>query len=138
MDVTRLNDDMLITAAVLVIGLWNIAIAVLGLFPRFTSTAVGTLADRKTRKNVRTRGGRIIPNLTRYSYLYTVNGKQYRYSERIEHSKQCLTKKTTMVYIKWLPRRAYPNRFKGTKEWIWGIIMLYAGLRLLYTIQTGP
>lgn len=123
-----------IATVVIAISLWNLGIAVLGLFPQCLSTAVGTLVDTKTKKNVRTQRGRIIPILTRYVYVYTIKGKEYRYSDYGEHSKRPLPLKTTMVYVKWFPWCAYPEKFKGTKEWALGLVMLYASIRIVYAI----
>ncbi|MBR2420932.1 MAG: hypothetical protein IKB09_01095 [Oscillospiraceae bacterium] len=123
-----------IATVIIAISLWNLGIAVLGLFPQCLSTAVGTLVDTNTKKNVRTPRGRKIPILTRYIYVYTIKGKEYRYSAHGEHSKHRLPLKATMVYVKWFPRRAYPDRFKGTKEWALGLVMLYASIRIIYAI----
>lgn len=38
-----------IVIVVIAIGLWNLMIAILGLFPRFLSTATGTLTNAKTK-----------------------------------------------------------------------------------------
>ena len=126
-----------IATVIIVISFWNLLIAILGLFPQCCSSAVGTLIDTNTKKNVRTPRGRKIPILTRYIYLYTVKGKQYRHSARGEHSKHCLPLKSTMVYVKWFPWHAYPDKFKGTKEWALGLVMLYAGIRIIYAIVSG-
>lgn len=126
-----------IAAAFILIGLWNLTIAVLGLFPRFHSTAVGSLTTTNTYKNMRTRSGTRIPNVTKYTYTYTVNGRKYKYTSEGHHSKRRLTRKTTIVYIKWFPRHGYPNEFKGTLEWIYGIGMLFLGLLLLYASITA-
>jgi len=130
-----MNEYIAITTVIIVIAFWNLLIAILGLFPQCCSSAVGTLVDRNTKKNVRTPRGRIIPILTRYAYLYTIKGKQYRYSSGVERSKRCLPLKTTMVYVKWFPRHAYPDKFKGTKEWALGLVMLYTGIRIIFAIS---
>ena len=110
------------------IGLWNLVIAILGLFPQCRSTAVGTLINTKTRKNVKGRWGTSIPSLTSYVYRYCVNGKAYRYSGQEMHTKRHLRPKTSMVYVKWFPRHAYPNKFKGEKEWVIAFVMLLIGI----------
>lgn len=116
------------------IGLWNLMIAILGLFPQFLSTAVGTLTDANTKKNVQTRHGQRIPILTRYCYTYSVKGREYRYTGEGLHSKRRLLPKTSMVFGKWFPRRAYPNQFKGTTEWAVGICFLFIGLLIVWII----
>lgn len=128
---------LLIAIAALLIGLWNLMIAVLGLFPRFHSTAVGSLAKSHTHKNVPTKGGGRIPNLTKYTYLYTVNGREYKYTAEARHKKRRLPRKITIVYVKWFPRHGYPNEFSGAFQWIWGIGMLLWGFLLLYVIFTA-
>ena len=119
------------------IGLWNLMIAILGLFPCFLSTAVGTLTDAKTKKNVRTRHGHRIPIMTRYSYIYTVRGKEYRYSSENLSSKRHLFPKTSMVFVKWFPRHAYPNKFTGIVEWAMGLCFLFMGLLLSWAISSS-
>lgn len=112
----------------IVIGFWNLLIAILGLFPQFLSTTAGTLTNKYTKRNVPARHGAVIPILTRYTYTYTVNKKKYRYSGEGFHSKSLLLPKVAMVYVKWFPSRAYPNRFKGTTEWVLGLVMLFLGV----------
>ena len=122
---------LLIAIAALLIGLWNLMIAILGLFPRFHRTAVGSLAKSHTHKNVPTKGGSRIPNLTKYTYIYTVNGRKYKYTSEGQHTKRRLPRKTTIVYVKWFPRHGYPDKFKGTKEWVMSICMLFYGIMFL-------
>lgn len=130
-------DGYIAIAAILAaICFWNLLIAILGLFPQYCSSTIGTLIDTNTKKNVRTPRGRKIPILTRYAYTYTVKGKEYTYSARGEHSKRSLSLKTTMVYVKWFPWRAYPEKFKGTTEWAVGLVTLYASIRIIYTIAS--
>ena len=132
-----MNYYIAIIIVIIAIGLWNLIIAILGLFPRFLSTAVGTLTDANTKKNVRTRHGYRIPILTRYGYTYSVKGKEYRYAGEELHSKRRLLPKTSMVFVKWFPRRAYPNKFKGTTEWAMGLSLLFMGLLALWTITSA-
>lgn len=113
------------------IGLWNLTIAVLGLFPRFRNTAVASLATTHTYKNMRTKSGVRIPNVTKYTYIYTVNGREYKYTAEGRHTKRRLPRRTTIVYVKYFPCHGYPDEFKGTHEWIMGICMLFYGLLLL-------
>lgn len=61
----------------IIIGLWNLLIAILGLFPQCLSTTIGTLSNTKTHKNVKGRWGTSIPTLTNYAYSYEVNGNKY-------------------------------------------------------------
>lgn len=123
-----MNYYIIIIAVAIAIGLWNLMIAILGLFPQFLCTAVGTLTKANTKKNIRTRHGHRIPNLTRYRYTYKVNGKEYQYSSEEIYSKHRLLPKISIVFVKWFPRRAYPNEFKGTNEWIIGLCMLFMGM----------
>lgn len=123
-----MDGNMVIVAAFILIGLWNLIIAILGCFPQFRSTAVGTLAKANSKKNVRTRHGGILPIQTRYTYTYTVGGKEYRYASEYHHGKRRLLPKVPMVYVKWFPRHAYPYKFKGTTEWVLGIMCLFGGI----------
>jgi len=125
-----------ITVFIIAVGLWNLIIAILGLFPQFLSTAIGTLTYANTKKNVQTRHGGRIPILTRYSYKYSVKGKEYHYTGEALYSKRRLLPKASMVFVKWFPRHAYPNKFKGTTEWIIGLCLLFIGLLGLWVLTT--
>ena len=129
-----MNYYTVIVIAAIAMGLWNLMIAILGLFPQFLSTAVGTLTDAKTTKNRRERSGNLIPISTRYHYKYTVNGKEYRYTDQVLHSKSHLFPKATVVFVKWFPRHAYPNKFKGTTEWAMGLCFLFMGLSAIWAL----
>lgn len=117
----------------IIIGLWNLMIAILGLFPRFQVKTIGTLTKANVYRNVHGRHF-IIPTLAQYIYTYTVKNKTYRYSGEIR-SKRRFPPKTTLVYIKGFPRHAYPNKFKGTKEWGLGGFFLFMGILLFLTIM---
>ena len=117
-----------IVVAFMGIGLWNLMIAILGCFPGFRSTAMATLIKANSKKNVRTRHGGIIPIQTRYTYIYTVGGKEYRYASEYHHGKRRLLSKVPVVYVKWFPRHAYPYKFQGTTEWVLGIMSLFGGI----------
>ena len=114
------------------IGLWNLIIAILGLFPRCLSATVGTLRNINTYKNVKGRWGTSIPNLTNYTYSYCVKGKMYQYSGQELRTKRHLLPKASMVYVKWFPRHAYPNKFKGEKEWVTACVMLLIGIPAIF------
>ena len=118
----------------LLVGLWNLTIGILGCFPRFRSTAVGALTDVRVRRNVPSRYGTPIPIVTRYKYIYSVNGRTYKYSGEELRSRRQLFPRVTMVYVKWFPRRAYPNRFTGTTEWTMAAVMLVMAFLLVFTI----
>ncbi len=126
--------DICIVSAVLLVGLYYLTIAILGLFPKFRATAVGTLSKAKTYKHVPKRHGGTIPHLTKYVYLYTVNGKVYRHKGEGRYSKRRLHPKGQIVYVKGFPRHAYLNKFRGEKEWIWGVTLLICGLMLLVVL----
>lgn len=130
-----MDPYLILATAFGLIGLWNLMIAVLGLFPKCRATAVGTLTSTNTRKNFRNRSGLFIPIQTRYTYIYTVNGKQYRYRARGQHSKRRLFPKVTMVYVKGFPRFAYPNKFTGAIQWILAIIIILFECQILFALQ---
>ena len=121
----------------LFVGLWNLLIAILGLFPRFHGTTVGTLTKANTQKNVRSRHGHLIPRCTQYAYTYTVKGRQYRYSRQMQYSKRRLLPKASLVYVKWFPRHAYVNKFTGEVEWVMGISMLCIACLFLYALTSS-
>ena len=126
-----------IAVIIVLIGLWNLMIAILGLFPQFQSTTVGTLTKSNTKRNSRSRHGLLIPILTRYVYTYTVKGREYSYSSEGRHSKRRLLPKASLVYVKWFPRHVYPNKFSGTIEWIMGLLMLFLGAVLIFVITSS-
>lgn len=111
------------------IGLWNLMIAILGLFPQFRATAVGTLTKARSSHNVRCRHC-VIPVLTKYVYIYSVNGRQYKYTREDPKPRRKLFPKASMVYVKWFPRRAYPNKFTGEMEWIFGALSLMMAIMI--------
>ena len=115
------------SAIAVLIGLWNLMIAVLGCFPKLLCTALRSLAKTNTLKNVPLKHGGCIPNLTKYTYVYAVNGKQYKYSAEKRTHKRNLFSKVIMVYVKGFPRHAYPNKFTGFKEWSIGIFLIILG-----------
>lgn len=126
-------EIIIIFAAIcIIIGLWNLMIAILGLFPRFQSKAIGTLTKASVYRNVQGRYS-LIPILTRYVYTYTVKKKEYRYSGEIR-SKRRFPPKTSLVYVKWFPHHAYPNKFKGTKEWVMGFFWVFMGVLLFLAV----
>lgn len=118
------------------LGLLNLMIAILGRNPKFLATTVGTLTKANTRRNVPGRHC-TIPVLTDYTYVYTVNGRQYKHSREGFHSKRRLLPKAVMVYVKWFPRHAYPHRFRGTTELLLGIGFLFLGLLFLLVLICG-
>ena len=118
---------LFIGGCAIAIALWNLMIAILGSFPQCLSTAVGTLSNTKTQTDVKGRWGTHIPILTNYAYSYYVKGKAYRYSGQEMRTKRHLLPKTSMVYVKWFPRHAYPNKFKGENEWVTAFVMLLIG-----------
>ncbi|MBE6664807.1 MAG: hypothetical protein E7603_01120 [Ruminococcaceae bacterium] len=123
---------MVASAIAILIGLWNLIIAILGCFPKHRAEALGTLAKTNTLKNVPLKHGGYIPNLTKYTYVYTVNGKQYKYSAEKRTHKRNLFFKVTMVYVKGFPKHAYPNKFTGFKEWTLGIFLILMGSMFLF------
>ena len=112
----------------IIVGSWNLLIAILGLFPQCLSTTVGTLSNTKTHKNVKGRRGMSIPILTNYVYHYEVNGRKYRYAGQQMRTKRNLLPKVSMVFVKWFPRHAYPNKFKGENEWCVAFVALLIGM----------
>jgi hypothetical protein len=119
------------------LGLWNLTIAILGCIPRCRKTAVGTLTKAQTWKNIKARGGGLIPFLTKYRYVYTVGSKTYTFNWEARHNKRKLFPKTTMVYVVGFPRHAYPNRFTGIREWIWSYLGLLIGVLFLLVCIRG-
>lgn len=115
------------------VSIYNFTIAILGLFPKFHGTAVGTLLNTDTARNVRVKYG-TIPILTNFTYIYTVNGSKYKYrGEKAKH-KRYVPQKVHLVFVKGFPRHAYPNRFKGTGEWVFGIFGLFIALMFLWVL----
>ena len=111
------------------IGLWNLMIAILGLFPQCRATVAGTLSYTRTQRNVRSgKAHTRIPILTDYTYTYYVKNKKYNHSGQVFRTKRHLLSRVSMVYVKRFPRHAYPNRFKGTNEWSIAAVMFLIGI----------
>ena len=122
----------IISAVSFLIGSWYLMIAILGLFPRFRAKSIGVLTKPNVHRNSKDKHGHTIPILTRYGYVYTVNGKQYCYSAEGRFSERRLMPRAPIIYIKGFPRHAYPNKFRGTKEWVLGMIFFVSGIVYLY------
>ena len=122
-----------IIAIILLISFYNLLIAILGLFSKFRATTSGILLKTNTQRNVRVRGGKL-PVVTYYTYKYTVNGKKYSYSSSICSTKRRLYQTVSMVYVKWFPRHAYPEKFTAITQWAWGISMLFIGVLFIITV----
>ena len=127
---------IVISIAIILAGCRYLIIAILGLFPKFQRKSVANLKKASSFKNVHLgRGGSVfVPNLTDYTYVYTVNGKKYRYSGHITRSKSNLLPKVILVYVKGFPRHVYPDRFKGTYEWIMGFFCIF--MSILFLLST--
>lgn len=126
----------IIAFALIVFGCFNFTIAVLGLFPKFQCKTVGVLSKAKTYRGLNAR--RFIPLLTDYTYIYTVKGKEYKYSAANNRTKNHLLPRRVLVYVKWFPRRVYPDKFKGTNEWVFGSFYVIMGILLLLVIKSSP
>ena len=123
-----------ITAFCFLCAFWNLLIAILGLFPQYRATAIGTLKKANTRRNVQGKH-RIIPVVTDYTYFYTVNHKRYKYTGGNYQRRQRLFPKITLEYVKWFPRHVYEKKFTGAEEWVVGICMLILGILCFWVIQ---
>lgn len=127
----------LLSGSAIAIGIWNILLIIWAKNPNHLDTAVGTLLNFMHSRNVKTKHGATIPNITRYRYIYHVNGKPHRISGSRYAHKRTLFKKVTVVYIKGLPQVAYIGRFTGEMQWVWGICSLFLGCLLLWTLHTA-
>lgn len=126
-----------VTAITLLISIYNLLIAILGLFPKNLLISKGTLKHKNTQRNVQAKYGKI-PVMTNYTYQYTVNGREYNYHGTVHAAGKQVTKNAPMEYVKWFPRHAYPWRFRGTIHWIWGISMLTIGISFTLVILLVP
>lgn len=113
-------------------GLWFLFLTIYALFPGNHVSTVGTLTKRVTRKNVRSKHGYLIPNVTNYTYSYTVNGRTYRLKQTGHHTKSCLTRKVTIVYLRGFPRCAAIDRYNGSLNAFFAILLLAGGAWFLY------
>lgn len=130
-----MDFNIIFPVAFILAGCWFLLIAILGLFPKFQEKTTGSLIKTDTKRNFRMKQyGEFIPIQTKYSYIYKVNGKKYKYSSTIRSRKQHILPKIVLVYIKWFPRHAYPYKFKGTKEWAYGLFLIFSGLLLLFVL----
>ena len=124
---------IVIAAIFLLIGSYNLLIAILGLFPQCRATAMASLKYSRTQRNVRVKGGRI-PVVTDYTYQYTVNGRKYSHRGSAHMAGKRISKNPTMVYVKRFPRYAYPGRFTAINQWVCGVSMLFMGLLFMAVI----
>ena len=127
---------IVMTVVLFAIGLWNLMIAILGLFPQCRAMAVGTLANAKHYKNYRGNRNYIIcEHLTRSRYVYAVGNRQYR--TRVHNTlggKRKLLKKVSVIHVKWFPRHGYINSYTGFYEWFSGILFLFFGCAMIHLI----
>lgn len=126
-----------ITYGSIIIGLWNIFIIIWAKNPAHLGTAVGTLGKVTNLKNVRSKHGWVIPNVTDYRYHYTVGKQNYKISGNRNAHKRTLFKKVSVVYIKGLPRIAYIDKFTGENQWVAGIGFLFLGFMCLWVLHQG-
>ncbi len=128
---------IVLTAFTFIISIYNLLIAILGLFPKNCAIAKGTLKNKNTQRNVQARWGKI-PVMTDYTYQYTVNGRKYNYHGSVHAAGKRVTKNAPMVYVKWFPRHAYPWRFTAELQWAWGIGLFVIGLMFTLVIVFVP
>lgn len=115
---------IVLTVLLGLLGVWNLTIAIIGLFPKFHATAVGVLEGSYTERNVQTRY-RTIPVRTHYVYIYTVNGRKYKHRDSVESSRKYVPQRVHLIYVKWFPWSAYRNKFSGGREWCLGIFGIF-------------
>lgn len=118
---------IIIIVACALMGIWNFTIAILGLFPKFRATTVGTLKKSYTERNVQMRYG-TIPVRTHYTYTYTVNGRKYKHRGSVESSRKYVPQRVHLIYVKWFPWSAYRNKFSGGWEWCLGIFGIFTAV----------
>ena len=53
---------------------------------------------------------------------------------RLKSKRVCDIIKSPMVYVKWFPRHAYPEKFTAITQWAWGISMLCIGVLFIITV----
>ena len=128
---------IVITAITFLISIYNLLIAILGLFPKNRAIAKGTLKYKNTQRNVQAKYGKI-PVMTDYTYQYTVNGRTYNYRGSIHAAGKRVSKNAPMEYVKWFPRHAYPWRFTAGLQWAWGIGLFVIGLMFTLVIVFVP
>ena len=128
---------IVIAAIFLLIGIYNLLIAILGLFPQCRATAMASLKYSCTQRNVHVKGGRI-PVITDYTYQYTVNGRKYSHRGSARVAGKRVSQNAIMVYVKWFPRHAYPGRFTAINQWACGVSMFLIGLMFIAVIVFVP
>ena len=130
-----MDFNIVFSVAFILAGCWFLLIAILGLFPEFQDKTTGSLSKTDTKRNFRRKQyGEFIKIQTKYTYIYEVNGKKYKYSNIIRSRKQHILPKIVLVYVKWFPHHAYPYKFKGTKEWAFGLSLILGGLLMLFAM----
>ena len=122
-----------LTVLTLLIGLWNLAIAIWGGLPQNHIKTVGTLSKVKHYKNLHTRYG-FVPNWSDCVYVYHVDGKAYKFRVGEKKNKNALFPKVEIVYVKGFPRRAGIERYRSDEAFVIAGAFLMLGLFLLLVI----
>ena len=131
---------LLIGLLLLFPGIYCLYIALRSRSPENLGTAVGTLTKVISYKNVRTKYGSIIPNVSDYSYCYTVSGKTYLVKGSCNKHKRFLPQKAPVFYIKGFPAHACLEHYQPVTEWALAASLLFGsasciGLYILELLQ---
>lgn len=112
------------------LGVWFLFLTIYGRNPKNQMHTIGTLIQKKTKRNV---AGRhcTIPVITDYTYSYTVNGKEYRIRHSVQNTKRGIMKKATIVYLKGFPRCAGIEQYHNSLHGFLSALLLLGGILMI-------
>lgn len=122
---------ILLSVICIALGLAFLIPALLSRDPRNLRIAVGKLSDSK---KVPFRGNRFITHkdhVTAATYLYEADGRTYRLKYSGFVSRSSLMGRVTVVYLRFLPRFGYLDRYPAGMFIYTGIFCILAGLAFL-------
>ena len=99
--------------------------------PKNHMTTVGTLITKYNFKNQEIKG-RIIKNITDYTYGYTVKEKQYRLSMSTHLLPKHIHPKAEIHYLRLFPRKAWLGQYTGAAEKMLALVFFVNGIVWLF------
>lgn len=112
--------------ACLLPGLFFIVLAIRSRNPQNLVSVPGELTKLKGYKNYKMKSY-AVPNMTEYTYTYTVNGKQYELRGAQRTHPRNVRKRVSIIYLRGFPRCAYEEHFSGITEWLIAISLIVLG-----------
>ena len=113
--------------AMLLPGAFFALLAIQSKNPKNLLSTTGELTQQKGYKNYRLKN-RTVPNATKYTYTYIVDGKPYQLrGVQLTHWRN-LRKRVVIIYLRSFPRCAYEGHFPGTAERLLSVSLIAMGI----------